>query len=180
MKKIKLILVAIILIILMVLFANVVNSSSGELPLGSIGNQVYDRSTGNYCYQISANTLGRYNNFYCVEHGAWMPASARWMYVATTVQISGNIATFNDSRQCVGDYNNILAAILCEGELGWGTSQDNYNDSQVALYYYWNDWLSEVRSATGSRFGMEACSSNDSISSEYNASEIFNWYQFSI
>ena len=154
MKKLKLILIAIILTILIVLSACVVNSSSGELPLNKIGNQVYDKSTKRQCYKISGNTLANYNNFYCVEHGAWFPAYSRWMYVAARVDISGNVATFNSntSKQCEGEYNNILAAILCDGELGYGTSQNNYNDSQVALYYYWNDWLREVRSAMGTTF----------------------------
>lgn len=177
MKKLRAIIVAIVLTILMIVFASSVNSATEELPLGSIGNQVYDKSTGKYCYQISANTLAKYNNFYCVEHGAWFPAQSRWMYVASTVTINGNVATFNNSQQCEGEFNNILAAILCDGELGYGTSQNNYNDSQVALYYYWNDWLSQVRAETGSRFGMEASSSNDSIVNQYNASAIFDWYQ---
>ena len=147
---------AIFSIILIVAFviSNKSYSASGAIDLWSLPNDGSWYRNNTY-FSVSFAHLINYNNVYCIQKGQSFPRQGKYMQVKYIVQIEGETARiykadklYPDSgklvKECVGPYNNLLAAIVSEEEmqLGYGSSDSNYNDSQIALYYYWNEWLS--------------------------------------
>lgn len=157
MKKLKLIIVALILIVSMSIlaFVNRIYSASGAI---SIGNLHTDGSwyKDNTYYSISFAHLVNYNNIYCIQKSQSYPSQGKYMEVKYFIDINGENAKIYKAdkleptqgtlvMECEGSYNNLLAAIVSEEEmeLGYGSSAGKYNDSQIALYYYWGEWLTE-------------------------------------
>ena len=157
MKRLKLIFVAIILIVSMSIlaFGNNIYSASGAISIWNL------HTDGNYYknntyYSVSFAHLINYNNVYCIQKNQSFPRQGKYMEVQYKIVINGENAKIykadklyptegNLVMECDGPYNNLLAAIVCEEEmgLGYGSNSGNYNNSQIALYYYWGQWLSE-------------------------------------
>ena len=155
MKKLKLILMTIISVVLVTIFAimNVSYSASGEVKLWNIPNDGGWYKDDTY-FSISFAHLISYNNVYCIQKNQSFPREGKYMQVKYKVVINGENAKIYRAdrldpdkgslvKECNGEYNNLLAAIIAEKEmeLGYGSSPSNYNDSQIALYYYWGEWL---------------------------------------
>ena len=173
MKIVSLISIAMILIVSIITLAisNKSYSASGAIDLWSIPNDGSWYKNNTY-FSVSFAHLINYNNVYCIQKGQSFPRQGKYMEVKYFISISGETAKiykadklYPDSgklvKECEGEYNNLLAAIVCEGEmsLGYGASDGDYNDSQIALYYYWNEWLS----LSGANAYMSGSSSNSSI-----------------
>ena len=157
MKRLKLILIAILLIVLTSTFAivNKTYSSSGAINLWSLPEDGGWYKNNTY-FSVSFAHLLNYNNVYCIQRHQSFPRKGIYMEVQYKIVINGENAKIYQSdklypdygplvMECNGDYNNLLAAIVCEEAmgLGYGSSSSGYNNSQVDLYYYWNDWLVE-------------------------------------
>ena len=173
MKILTAIISAIFSIILIVTLAisNKSYSASGSIDLWGLPNDGSWYKNNTY-FSVSFAHLINYNNVYCIQKGQSFPRQGKYMEVKYFVSISGENAKiykadklYPDSgtlvKECEGDYNNLLAAIVCEGEmdLGYGSSDGNYNESQIALYYYWNEWLS----LSGANQYMAGSGGNNSI-----------------
>jgi len=185
-QKLKIALIAIITIILVIGFV-FANAATTEMKLSDLNSttEYYDRK----CYYVSYTNMKNSNNIYCVQKGQKFAGKPNLMYVVSKVVINGNKAqfyTFDNMMttetlqgQCEGEYNNLLGAIICEDEmkLGYGSGPSNNADSQIALWYYWNEW---VALSGADKYGIEAYSGNTAVVNSYGAdkvNEIMNKYK---
>ena len=173
MKTLKLILITIFSIILIATFviSNESYSASGAIDLSQLHTDGSWYKDDTY-YSVSFAHLINYNNVYCIQKNQSFPRQGKYMSVKYKIVINGENAKIYScdplntyetklKMECTGDYNNLLAAIVCEEEmgLGYGSSSGNYNNSQIALYYYWNDWLVD----SGANKYMSGSSGNKTI-----------------
>ena len=157
MKKLKLIIMTILLVVVIATFAiiNVTYSASGAIDLWSLPNDGSWYKNNTY-FSVSFAHLINFNNVYCIQKNQSFPRQGKYMQVRYKIVINGENAKiykadplYPDSgqlvKECDGAYNNLLAAIVSEEKmgLGYGSNSGNYNNSQIALYYYWNQWLQE-------------------------------------
>lgn len=155
MKKLRIFFMIILSIILIVLCGKNAESYPGD---GELWISPWYGSSGAVYYNITAATPEKYDNVYCIKKGyALMTKSGSHPYcycMTARVEMDGDEITFekydkkgnrtsSKSRKRVeADY--VLAAILCHGsDLGMWSYLDYNTSSQLALFEYWNTWVSQ-------------------------------------
>ena len=173
MKKLKILVPILIAVVLIIGFSHI---TLGGQPGDQGSNRTfYDVSNTD---DLIYDDLLYNNNVYCIEHGQHMDNDNYKTYNLTTkVEINGEEAKFYDKngnhlKTVTNKANNVLACILSYGTvdkkgtsqvsawkqygydysighaISWG-GEWNYTDAQLALYTYYDDWVSAINSSVG-------------------------------
>ena len=178
MKKIKLILtmfvISVLIILMLIANSNLLFSASNRTSYKLDELTTYTRDNGTLMYLLGYNHALGGNNVFCVEHGkSW--GEKGWFTLVTRIEIRNGKATFvkykddgitvdednsgpsNDENTLYPD--NVLGAIVCDSRfnLGYGENTSTRFDSQLAVWYYWNDW---VKHSGGEDYGLEKYNGN--------------------
>ena len=162
MKRLRILFIVLLAIILIVMCGNKVQSYPDDGESSLSGALWYGSKNKAHYYTLTAATAEQCNNLYCIEQGDELPNDHKyvdgWLYniwhYSAKVTMSGDKVTFchvdewgNESGHYTRDRveaDYVLAAILCAGDdLGMWSSGSSYTSSQLALFEYWNTWVSD-------------------------------------
>lgn len=152
----------IIISFIIITIAILINGSTVQaIPNLSVGRSITVgfSNTSHNSYKLTGTKW-----LYCIDHRASLSSYRRNVYtVQDRIRIVGNQAT-NGKDVKNSKHNAGLAYILSHGE-GYGSSSSHQTDTQWALWYYWNTWLSKV----GSKLGIDYDEYKNTGGGSYNS-----------